>query len=96
MFDVDIQLAGNLIEAALWFAVCLFLLFKASGAPDELRRICLLLALSFFVFGLSDLIESQTGAWWRPWWLVVMKGACVVGFVVGFARYYRFEGEGTR
>lgn len=43
-----------------------------------------LLPLSFAVFGVSDLIESETGAWWRPWWLFGMKAACVLGFLLAW------------
>ena len=31
------------------------------------------------MFGISDFIEVTTGAWYRPWWLFVMKAICVVG-----------------
>jgi hypothetical protein len=32
-------------------------------------------------FGLSDLVESQTGAWWTPWWLFAWKALCVLGLL---------------
>ena len=41
------------------------------------RRLFLMLALAFFAFGISDLIEAETGAWWRPFWLLVLKGGCI-------------------
>ena len=44
---------------------------------------------TFILFGVSDYIELQTGAWWRPWWLFVMKVGCVVVFVVGALRFKR-------
>lgn len=31
-------------------------------------------------FGVSDIIELQTGAWWRPWWLLLLKAACLLSF----------------
>ena len=40
-----------------------------------------LLPACFAVFGLSDVIEAETGAWWHPWWLFVMKALCVLGFL---------------
>jgi hypothetical protein len=43
-----------------------------------------LLPLCFVVFGASDVIEAQTGAWWHPWWLFVMKALCVLGFLGAF------------
>jgi hypothetical protein len=40
-----------------------------------------LLPMCFVVFGVSDVIEAQTGAWWHPWWLFAMKALCVLGFL---------------
>jgi hypothetical protein len=60
-----------------------------SAAP--LRPALRLLALSFFLFGVSDVIERYTGAWWRPAWLLALKAGCVLGFIVGFACYYRIR-----
>jgi hypothetical protein len=37
--------------------------------------------MCFVVFGVSDVIEAQTGAWWHPWWLFAMKALCVLGFL---------------
>ena len=37
-------------------------------------------AVAFFGFGISDLIEAQTGAWWEPIWLFFFKAACVLVF----------------
>jgi len=36
-----------------------------------------LAAVTFVLFGISDLAETQTGAWWQPWWLLVWKAACI-------------------
>jgi hypothetical protein len=33
------------------------------------------------LFGISDLIEIFTGAWWRPWPLLMLKGCCLAGFL---------------
>jgi hypothetical protein len=43
------------------------------------------------VFGVSDLVEAQTGAWWEPWWLFVMKAACVLVFVLAWRAHRRQE-----
>ena len=39
-------------------------------------------AATLTLFGLSDIVEIQTGAWWQPWWLLVWKGACISGLVL--------------
>jgi len=41
----------------------------------------------FFCFALSDFIEIQTGAWWDPWWLLLLKGSCLGVMGVAFIRY---------
>lgn len=84
----------NLFEAALWFAIsavfCFRGIFRASDkSPDAqtLRREMLLLTAAFAAFGVSDVIESRTGAWWEPWWLLALKTACVLVFLRAFWRY---------
>jgi hypothetical protein len=78
----DPQLAffaiANYIEAALWGAIAVA--FGAHGLlrGGPSRRRCLLTAAAFLLFGVSDVCEVHTGAWWRPWWLLAWKGACVL------------------
>jgi hypothetical protein len=49
---------------------------------------------TFVLFGASDLIEVRTGAWWRPWWLLAWKAACVFALIVLLVGYYRASGRG--
>ena len=37
--------------------------------------------IAFLLFGFSDYVEAHTGAWWRPWWLLFWKGACLAVFL---------------
>jgi hypothetical protein len=39
--------------------------------------------------GASDIVESRTGAWWRPWWLFAWKAVCVIALLFLFASYFR-------
>jgi|UniRef100_UPI0037844476 hypothetical protein len=78
----------NHAEAGLWFVIALILAFRGRRQ----RPWSLLLPPAFGVFGISDLIEAQTGAWWEPWWLFVMKAACVLVFVLAW-RAYRRQGR---
>lgn len=87
MFDVEES--GNQIEAVLWFVVAAVLLVRSVWARGKLRRVILLLVIAFVAFGVSDLMESHSGAWWRPWWLAVLKVACAATFLYGFRQYYR-------
>lgn len=80
---------ANLIEAVLWFAFAIVLFAKSLFERGSVRITLGMLAVAFVVFGISDLIESRTGAWWRPLWLMLLKGTCIVVIVLGFAQYYR-------
>ncbi len=87
---MDFETTGNLIEAVLWFAVSLAFVVKTAFAQGRLWVVFVVLAIAFAVFGVTDLIESETGAWWSPLWLLGLKGTCVAAIVGGFAAYYRF------
>jgi len=41
------------------------------------------------LFGISDLVEVQTGAWWDPWWLFTLKAFCVVIFLAHCIQHQR-------
>ena len=76
---------ANYVEAALWSIIgtCFLLhaILKRGGATS------IIASIAFLLFGISDVIETRTGAWWRPWWLLVMKGGCIAVFAVVLARY---------
>lgn len=86
---MDIERDGNLIEAGVWFLLAVVLGIHALRRERRLRPTLFLIALALAVFGGSDLVESRTGAWWKPWWLFVWKAACVLLLLLGFIRYYR-------
>ncbi len=77
----------NLIEAILWMVISFC--FLVSLVRPGSRRAKSIAAGNFLAFGASDLIEMQTGAWWRPWWLLVWKGACVAVMLTQFVCYVR-------
>jgi hypothetical protein len=72
---------ANYAEAALWALIGLTFVMYAVRRAEGVRRRCILTALTFLVFSLSDVIEVQSGAWWRPWWLLVLKGTCVAALL---------------
>lgn len=87
---IDFEILFNQCEAALWFLVAAAFAFTAARqwlrrAPVPLyHRSCI---VAFALFGVSDVIESHTGAWWTPWWLLVLKTLCVVVFFFCFKAY---------
>ena len=84
----DWTVSGNLLEAGLWASIALTLVVWAVREAGRWRRLWGGLASAFLVFAVSDIIESQTGAWWRPLWLLAIKAGCLAVFLSG-AREYR-------
>ena len=76
----------NRAEACLWIVIGIGFLVGAWLRPMYRRR-CAALAPVFIAFGLSDLVEVTTGAWWRPRWLLVWKGVCVLAFLYALIAY---------
>ena len=71
----------NLCEASLWFVIAAIIAWKLRK-PTQVARFYWLLPPTFVVFGISDSIESRTGAFWEPWWLLAMKTGCVIVFLI--------------
>lgn len=87
MLGVTLDVAFNRAEAVVWFIFAVLCLAKALRPPDRGRRVLFVLVIAFVAFGISDLIETNTGAWWRPWWLLVLKGVSLATIVLGFLSY---------
>jgi hypothetical protein len=90
---------ANYAEAALWNAIgVVFLVAAAAGqAPRRDRRwprTLIVAAVLFIAFGWSDVVETRTGAWWRPWWLLAWKGLCVLSLLAVGLGYYRSRRSG--
>jgi len=79
----------NGCEAALWMAFAVVVVLRFRTAAPSARRVAGTMALFFVLFGISDLIEMQTGAWWRPLGLLIFKGACLTGLIWCFVGLVR-------
>jgi hypothetical protein len=71
----------NFAEATLWIVISIVLFVKRLKSEPAEAKLQLIAAIAFLLFGFSDLVETQTGAWWRPWWLFVWKACCVIVLV---------------
>jgi hypothetical protein len=69
----------NGCEAALWLSLAVFVTARYHRAPVGLWRVARVMGVLFVLFGVSDVIEIQTGAWWRPPGLLILKGGCLIG-----------------
>jgi hypothetical protein len=76
---------SNYIEGALWGSIGVGFVIHAICKRGSFTSI--IAAIAFFAFGASDVVEAHTGAWWRPWWLLVWKGICLAIFLVLLLRY---------
>ncbi|MEQ9407715.1 MAG: hypothetical protein RIK87_08295 [Fuerstiella sp.] len=72
---MDYVYAFNAFEACLWTIIGMLLIFGKVSPPGRWRRA--LAAVGFLAFAGSELVEMSTGAWWRPWWLLVWKAVCI-------------------
>lgn len=81
----------NYCEAGLWFVLGLIVVITARKQPPALRRNAWLAFVAFIAFGVSDLIEVRTGAWWTPWWLFVLKAACVLALANCLRRHLKLK-----
>jgi hypothetical protein len=87
----DLEKTGNLIEAGFWIVFGLGLVIAGLRRGRDLARLRLLSGTVLCLFGVSDLVEASTGAWWRPWWLFFWKGACLSGMVLCALKYRRIS-----
>ncbi len=92
---------ANRIEAVFWVVCAAGLLIAAFRRKSENESLppgkralgpgadVLISAVTLVLFGVSDLVETVTGAWWRPWWLLLWKGVCVAILAALTYRHYR-------
>ena len=80
---------SNYVEAGLWAALGIACAARSFRSRAVVRMDLAVLAVTLIVFGLSDVIEVQTGAWWRPPWLLAMKAACLAVMLVLAIRFVR-------
>lgn len=79
----------NYCEAGLWFTISLMVFLRRKNPNLTITKLAIQTSISFFFFGISDLIEANTGAWWQPWWLLVLKVLCILSFVYCWIKYKR-------
>ncbi len=80
---------SNYIEAGLWITIGVGCGVAAVLKSNNRRGDLIAATLLFLAFGLSDIVETRTGAWWRPGWLFGWQAICVMGFAVLLLRHYR-------
>src|SRR5579884_490521 len=85
----DVEVIGNYIEALFWILVGITVAIYGPWHGRVGKKLPLMAGLVFVLFGCSDVVEAQTGAWWRPLWLLAWKGLCLILLAVFYLRYRR-------
>ncbi len=80
---------SNYMEGALWTPLGIVAAIQSFRVASNLRLDLIVLSLALVAFGTSDVVEAQTGAWWRPLWLLVWKGLCLVVMLTLLIRHIR-------
>jgi uncharacterized membrane protein HdeD (DUF308 family) len=83
----DPEVIGNYLEACFWMACGIAVLVIGLQRGRLGKWLPILSGMVFLVFGLSDVVEAQTGAWWRPLWLLAWKGLCLLVLAGCYWRY---------
>ena len=79
----------NYCEAVFWVFVSLVVLIAAVKASRQVKRIAYVAVPTLFLFGVSDIIEVYTGAWWRPFRLLIWKSLCIAILLICVFFYWR-------
>jgi hypothetical protein len=79
----------NSIEASFWLilAICTAAAGHRTRGFTPGRQVALIVFL--VGFGISDIWEIYSGAWWQPTFLLLLKAICLTGLVVTTALIYR-------
>lgn len=73
-FDLYSAAGMNSVEAVIWVSIGFLLLVGLrKGVVNSSKTDVVVLSILFVMFGGSDVVEVFSGAWWRPWWLLVWK-----------------------
>lgn len=81
LFALEPSERFNLVEGTLWVLIAVIFANRARR-KTEFRNLQIAASVAFLAFGISDFIEMRTGAWFRPWPLLVLKAFCLAAFVV--------------
>ncbi|MGK7919464.1 MAG: hypothetical protein AB4080_05590 [Trichodesmium sp.] len=82
---------GNYLEAIIWFVFAGAFAISAIKNTHLVRLHRIIATFTFLLFGLSDIVEVQTGSWWHPWWLFLWKSLCVLSMFCLLIFYFKIR-----
>ena len=75
----------NSVEAVFWITIGM-MVWMRTRVSVRFQRLGRKASIWFVLFGISDIFEVFTGAWYRPLSLLLLKAACIVALIAcGFA-----------
>ncbi len=80
---------GNAIFAASWIVVGVKICARSRRTNPAVRPVVFVASGAFVLFGVSDVIEIFTGAWYEPVGLLVFKAFCLTTLIVCYVWYRR-------
>ena len=83
--DYEPTYVFNFYESFFWCILAFGFLIKTIKSR---RPLFLLIGIALLLFGVSDIVEMWSGAWWKPWWLLVWKAGCVIGLIYLFKNMF--------
>lgn len=89
---MDALAVFNSLEAVFWIVVGLAVWWK-SRLSFRYHKIGLVATFWFILFGISDIFEVFTGAWYRPVSLLIFKAICLVALVTCGITYRLMTGQ---
>ena len=69
------------------------ILYKTYSMRAKEKVNPLIASIAFIIFGISDFIEMQTGAWYKPTSLLIMKAACMITFAFCLHTYFKHKSK---
>jgi hypothetical protein len=79
---MDIVASFNAAEAILWFTFEALTLAYAKSVRGMTPRLKTAFVIAFIASAFSDIIETTTGAWWRPPELLALKAAALSVIII--------------
>jgi hypothetical protein len=79
----------NAAEAAFWILLAVLAATFGARARGMTPRRQWALVVFLALFGVSDVVEVFTGAWWNPPVLLALKAVCLCGLIITAWLIYR-------
>lgn len=99
MYNFEIYSAAglNTVEALGWIIIGILLLLSLKKlAANSPKKDGVVLGILFVAFGASDVVEVYSGAWWKPWWLLIWKTLNAIGLLCFTGKLYVAERASRR